>query len=129
MASLPDVFCLIKVVDDATGKVIPNGGSIKAPGKITIRYIVGNDTNNSSPLLTVVGALFRDGVRITPNGQPNVVPAQQIFVQSSQLWRQNFVISEPNKASYKAAIFGDVGNFVNEEDEFNNKSEIIFNFA
>jgi hypothetical protein len=78
-----------------------------------------------------VGSLFRNNVKVTPGGQPNVVPAQTIMVQPGTVWVREFTVSETNygTASYKASILGDVGNLVNEEDEGNNlvtrKSNIV----
>ena len=129
MAQLPDVYCWIKVIDDATGKVLSDGGEIFPGRKAIVRYVVTNDSNKQIGPLTVVGTLYRNGVKITPNGQPNVVPAQQITLQPNQIWKKEYVVSESGSlVPYVAKIFGDVGGFVNEEDEANNQAQRSFRF-
>lgn len=124
MAQMPDVSCWIKVIEDSTGKVLPEGGEILPPGKAIVRYVVANDSNKPAGPLTVVGSLYRNGVKVKPNGQPNVVPAQQITVQPNQIWKKEYAVSESSGyVHYVAKIFGDVGDFVNEEDEANNQAQ------
>lgn len=129
MAQLPDVFCWIKVIDGATGKVVPNGKDLP-PGTATVRYVVANDSNKVAGPLTIVGSLYRDGVKVTPAGQPNVVPSQQITLQPNQVWKKEYTVSEGGKGlvSYSAKLFGDVTGAVNEEDETNNKAQYAFGF-
>lgn len=129
MAQLPDVYCWIKVIDDATGKTLADGGEIFSPGKAIIRYVVANDSNKPAGPLTVVGTLYRNGVKVMPGGQPNVVPAQQITLQPNQIWKKEYVVSELSSlVPYVAKLLGDVGNFVNEEDEANNQTKKSFSF-
>jgi hypothetical protein len=130
MAQLPDVFCWIKVIDDATGKVVPNGKDLGAPGKAIVRYVVANDSNQVAGPLTIVGSLYRDGVKVAPSGQSQVVPAQQITLQPNQVWKKEYAVSEGGKGlvSYSARLLGDVGGAVNEEDESNNKAQQAFGF-
>jgi hypothetical protein len=130
MQQLSDVYCWIKVVDN-NGKVVPQGAWISTR-QATVRYVVANDSHLPAGPLTVVGSLYRDGVKVQPGGQPNVVPAQQITVQPGQLWQKEFPISEfhisPGSAiQYEAKLLGDVGGFVKEEDETNNLAKTNFN--
>jgi len=132
MAQLPDVSCWIKVIDDSTGKVVPDGAGIEyttgAPPKVIVRYVVANDGDQPVGPLTVVGALFRDGVRVQPGGQPNVVPAQQITIQPKQSWKHEHTVSEASTKTvqFVASMLGDVGNFFKEEDEANNRAKSSF---
>jgi hypothetical protein len=130
MADLPDINCWVKVLYTESDKVVPEAGTVWAPGKALVRYAVANDSNKTTGPLTVVGALFRNGVRVKPAGQSNVVPPQTITVQPNQVWKKDYVVSEStNGTKYVATILGDVGNFVNEEDESNNKDQHSFSFV
>src|SRR4051794_31100207 len=113
MSQLPDVSCLIKVINNSDGKTLQNGGTIFGqPGEATVRYVVINDSDKPAGPLTIVGSLFRNEVRVQPSGQPNVVPAQQVTLQPKQMWKQEFPISEFNSSpSYRASMLVDVGNF------------------
>lgn len=122
MSQLPDVSCIVKIINNDDGKRLPDGAVVIGEGHLTIRYTVVNDSNLTAGPLTVVGSLFRSGVRIQPNGQPNVVPAQQITLGPNQVWKREFQISEKFSDSlFEARMFADVGNFVGEEDETNNQ--------
>ena len=131
MSQLPDVSCVIKVINNFDGKTLPSGGTIFGqPGEATVRYVVINDSDKLAGPLTVVGSLFRNNLRVQPNGQPNVVPAQQITLQPKQMWKQEFSVSEFNSSpSYRASMLVDVGNFVNEDDETNNSVKTTFQIA
>ena len=128
MAGLSDVYCWVKLLNVLTDKVIPEGGVAYAGTAVVVRYVVANDSNKAAGPLTVVGSLYRNGVRVQPSGQPNVVPAQTITVQPNQIWKKEYTVTEPDAVNYVAKIFGDVGNFVNEEDEANNQGQKAFAF-
>jgi hypothetical protein len=129
MADLPDIHCWVKVLDPQD-KVVPEGGIIQTPGTALVRYIVANDSGKPTGPITVVGALFRNGVKVQPGGQANVVPAQTITVQPNQVWKKEYTINEQeNFVTYVGKILGDVGNFIDEEDEANNKGQRSFQFA
>lgn len=128
MAQLPDVYCWIKVIDEGSGKAQPDGVQLQPPGKLTVRYSVANDSHKAAGPLWVVGALRRNGVKVTPGGQSNVVPAQQITVQPGQVWSKEYLVSESDWADYVATMLGDVGGLVNEEDEKNNQAKRTFSF-
>ena len=120
MTQLPDVSATIKVIETADGTRTPDGGAIFS-GNAIVRYVVVNDSNKAAGPLTVVGSLYKDGVRVQPNGQPNVVPAQQITLQPNQVWKAEFPVSETlHTTYYEAKLLADVGGFVREEDESNN---------
>jgi hypothetical protein len=128
MSQLPDVSCLIKVIANSDGKTLPDGGAIFGQlDQATLRYVVVNHSDKPAGPLFVVGSLFRNGVRVQPNGQPNIIPSQQITLQPKQLWKREFPISEGTfSATYKASLLADVGNFVHEEDESNNSVKTSF---
>lgn len=130
MTQLTDVNCSIKIINDLTGKVVPDGEDIPAPGKAIVRYVVANDSHKPAGPLFVVGALHRNGVKIQPGGQSNVIPAQQITLQPNQIWKQEYAVTESDYGvvQYVAKILGDVGGFVNEEDEANNQAKRSFGF-
>lgn len=132
MTQLPDVHGWIKVIDDKSGKAQPDGKVFLNHQEVTVRYSLANDSHQIAGPLTVVGALYRDGVKVQPNGQSNVVPAQQITLQPGQVWSKEHHLSEslgPGVTHlYTASLLGDVGNFVNEEDEKNNRAKITFSF-
>lgn len=126
MTQLPDVFCWIKVVDDATGKELLDGMS-EPDRKLTVRYSVANDSHKAAGPLSVVGSLRRNGVKITIPGSANVVPLQNITVQPGQVWTKEFPVSESGNATYAAALIADVGNMsANEENETNNVAKSTF---
>ena len=126
MTQLPDVSTSIKVIDDDSGKRVLDGGEIFA-GFATVRYVVVNDSNKTAGPLTVVGSLFRDGVRLQPNGKAKVFPAQQITLQPNQVWKFEFPVNERQSTStYEARILADVGNSIAEEDETNNSVRTTF---
>lgn len=127
MPELPDVHCWIKLVDASTGKPIVNGAEVNPPAKVAIRYYVANEGDQPVGPLWVVGALSRNGQRVKPSGQPNVVPAQQITLQPNQIWKKEYSVSEADPfVVYVAKILGDIGNFVGEEDEANNRDQKAF---
>jgi hypothetical protein len=123
MTQLPDVSCTIKVLENADGARTPDGGAIFS-GYATVRYVIVNDSNKTAGPITIVGSLFKDGVRVQPNGQPNVVPAQQITLSPNQVWKAEFPVSETlHTTYYEAKLLADVGNVVREEDEANNVAQ------
>jgi hypothetical protein len=127
MTQLPDVSCIIKVINNADGKRLSDGDAIFGDGSATIRYVVVNDSHKPAGPLTIVGSLFRDGIKVKPNGQPNVVPAQQITLQPNQIFKSEFSVSENfSTSTFVAKMLVDVGNFVNEEDETNNLAQTTF---
>lgn len=126
MTQLADLNCWIKIINDSSGKSEHDGVEFAPPATVVVRYSFANDTHKAAGPLTVVGTLSRNGVKVKPNGQPNVVPAQQITVQSGQVWSKEFVVSESDNATYKAGLLADIGNAVNEEDESNNKATKTF---
>ena len=120
----PDVVCWIKVINSKTGEAVPDGGWVGPPGNAVVRYVVANDSNVAAGPLTVVGSLYKDGIK---QGQPNVVPAQQITVKPGTIWMQEVPVSQVTLFSeYVAKIVGDIGNFVKEEDEANNLAQRSF---
>lgn len=128
--ALPDIYCWVKVLLTATDKVVPDGAVIQVPGSALVRYVVANDSNKAAGPLTIVGVLDRNGVRVKPAGQPNVVPAQTITVQPNQIWKKEYTVNETNGGTqYVAKILGDIGKFVNEEDETNNAGQGSFSFV
>jgi hypothetical protein len=126
---LPDVKCSIKVTQEPSGSSVPNGAEI-GPGTVTVHYVVKTDSIRPVGPLTVVGSLYRDGVKVTPDGAPNVVPAQQTQVSKGNPFEKKYTLSEGGKGlvKYSARILADVGNFVNESDESNNKARVDFAF-
>jgi hypothetical protein len=128
---LPDINCWIKAIEQVNGKNLADDAGVAGPVSVTVRYSVANDSHKPAGPLTVVGSLFRNNVRVKPGRQPNVVPAQTITVQPGTVWVKEFTVSETNygTASYKASILGDVGSFVNEEDEGNNLATRKFNIV
>jgi hypothetical protein len=125
---LSDVNCWVKTIEDSSGKNLDDGAEVLPPAKVIVRYSVANDSHKIAGPLTVVGTLFRNGVRVKPGGQPNVVPAQQITVPPGTVWLKEFTVTESESPTlYQASILGDVGGFVNEEDEKNNKATRKFN--
>lgn len=132
MAELPNVLCKIRIIDEASGKTVPNGGTLAMPAKAIVRYVVINDSDKPAGPLTVVGALYRNDVKVQPAGQPNVVPAQPITLQPGQLWKQDVPLSEDgpggSSVSYRATLLGDVGNLVKEGDEDDNLVKTSFHF-
>jgi hypothetical protein len=128
MAEFPDVYCWIKLIDKASGKAYPSGTQFSGKADVIVRYVVANDSHKPAGPFYVVGALRKNGVKIQPGGQPNVVPAQQITVPPNQIWKQEYeVVDDPSGAdTYEATMLGDIGNFVAEEDEKNNKATANF---
>lgn len=124
MAEFPDVFCWIKLVDGASGKAFSSGTEFHAPAKVVVRYVVANDSHKPAGPLTVTGVLRKNGVKV----QPNAVPAQQITVQPNQIWKGEYVVSDATtgKDLFEASMLGDIGNWVDEEDEANNKAKATF---
>jgi hypothetical protein len=126
---LPDVNCWIKLVTPVTGKEIHGEGIIDDDyQKIVVRYVIANDSHLPAGPLMVVGALYKDGVKIGSNGDPNVVPAQINTLQPNTIWKKEWTIVTDSASfgQYKASILADVGNFVNEEEEANNKAQRSF---
>lgn len=129
MAQLPNLHCWIKVLD-THGNGIADG-AFATRTTTTVRYVVANDSALPAGPLTVVGALYREGVKIQPGGQPNVVPAQLITVQAGQIWQKEYTffdhdIRPGGHARYEAKLLGDVGNFVKEADETDNVVKFSF---
>ncbi len=126
---LPDAFAWIKAIAEANGKVLADGAEVGSPAKVTVRYSIANDSHKATGTITVVGTLYRDGVKVKPGGQPNVVPAQQINLQPGQVWVKEYTVDEAaggGVVSYKAGLLADVGAFVAEDDEKNNKASRSF---
>jgi hypothetical protein len=120
---LPDIFCWVKAIDAANDKVLPDGGVASPPGTtVIVRYCVANDSHKAAGPFYVVGVLSRDGVKVTPGGEPNVVPAQMITVQPETVWVREYTVHESvaGEHEYMATILGDIAGMVNEEDEKNN---------
>jgi len=132
MPLLPDVQCWIKVVDGSTGRAVPNGKDLGVPGNAVVRYVVANDGDRPAGPLWIVGSLYRDGVRIRPDGRPNVVPAQQVQLQAREVWKHEHSVSEGREArglvSYSARILVDGGAVLNEDDATNNRAQQAFGF-
>lgn len=127
MVQLADAHAWVKAITVDSGKVISDGAQIWPPTKILVRYTVANDSHVVAGPLTVVGSLTRNGVKVTPNGQANVVPSQQITLQPNTVWKKEWTIAESDSgATYVAKILADVGNWVNEDDESNNKDVTKF---
>ncbi len=128
MAELPDIYCYIKFLDEPADKAFPSGKNLDSPANVIVRYVVANDSNKPAGPLTVVGVLRKNGVKVQPTGQPNVVPAQQITVQPNQIWKKEFPVSDQTtgRDAFEASLLGDVGNFVDEEDKTNNQAKATF---
>jgi hypothetical protein len=131
MPNFPDVKCWIKLIDGKTGKACPDGTTFLGPSTVVVRYVVANDSHQPAGPFYVVGALRKNGVVIKPGGQPNVVPAQQITVPPNQIWKGEYRVTDnPSGAdTYVATMLGDVGGFVVEEDEKNNKANASFTIS
>jgi hypothetical protein len=124
---LPDAFAWIKAINESGGKALPDGDQVQAPAKVTVRYSIANDSHKATGAIYVVGALFRNGVRVKPGGQPNVVPAQQIDLQPGQVWVKEYTVDESESVvTYEARLLADVGSFVAEDDEKNNLAQRTF---
>jgi hypothetical protein len=149
MPQLPDVSCLVKVINSA-GKRVKAGeliwgdtGTVTA----TVRYVAFNDSVLTAGPFTIIGHLSRDGVPVKPNGKP-VVPVQTITLQPGQIWTAEFEVIEkdltgsrlrppgfphqvpaaPFTVKYKAHMFADWGlkTVIDEEDEANNAAQTTF---
>ena len=131
MAEFPDVYCWIKLVNKPTGKAVPSGTQFSDQADVIVRYVVANDSHKPAGPFWVVGALRKNGTKIQPGGQPNVVPAQQITVQPNQVWKAEYEVTDAAGGldTFDATMLGDIGNFINEEDEKNNKATAKFKFA
>ncbi|MGQ0777923.1 MAG: hypothetical protein ACT4NY_26525 [Pseudonocardiales bacterium] len=133
MTQLPDIHVWIKVIEDKSGKTQLDGTAFSSGQEVTVRYSIANDSHQTAGPMTVVGVLRRDGVRVQPNGQSNVVPVQQITLQPGRVWSREHHLTEIFYSSgmhlYSASLLGDVGNFVNEEDEQNNRAKMTFSFV
>lgn len=129
MPQIADVKCSIKVTQEPSGAIVANGAETDA-GTVTVHYVVKNVGTKATGQMTVVGSLYRDGVKVQPNGAPNVVPAQQISLAAGAQFARDIKVSEAGKGliRYSARLLGDVGDFVNESDETNNKARIDFDF-
>ena len=127
MADFPDVYSWIKLVNRTTGKAVPSGTSFYNSTDVVVRYAVANDSHKPAGPLTVVGHLWKNGVDIQLSGKP-VVPAQQITVGPNQVWRAEYEVQDTATLSdtFEAKLLADVGNFVDEEDEKNNKASATF---
>jgi hypothetical protein len=131
MSQMADVRCWIKVIDNATGKTVANGTEFGGPGSVTVEYHAKNEGDKNTGNFWIVGSLYRDGVKITPDGKPNVVPAEKISnLEPGQSLVRKHTQSEGGKGliSYSAKMLGDIGNLVNESNEANNKAEFKFAF-
>lgn len=132
MVHLPDVYCWIKLIEQPSGTAQPDGVVIEAPRTVTVRYSVANDSHKPAGPLYVVGTLRRDGVKVTPNGRPNVVSGQPITVQPRQIWTWEYTVlwdTSGGPGSYEARLHADVGNLVHEEDEDNNRARMTFAYT
>jgi hypothetical protein len=130
MTQLPDVSCLIKVLNE-DGKRANDWWILGY--RATVRYVFFNDSNMTAGPLNIQGDLFRDGVRVQPNGDSNVVPKQAITLQPGEIRTFEFeVIEDDNNHVYTAFSRADFGAFnisvVDEEDESNNKAKTFFLF-
>ena len=130
MTTLPDFYTYVKVIADSDGKVIRDGEEVSAPAKVTIRYVVVNDSHKAAGPWFVVGWLKRNGVQVHPLGQNTpVIPLQSITVQPNTVWKKEWVVTESQDAEalYVATMAGDFGAFMpNEEDEKNNSGKMTF---
>jgi hypothetical protein len=128
MTQLPDVACLIKVLN-GDGKRI-HGGAIVGT-EATVRYVAFNDSNMKAGPFNLEGSLWRDGVRVKHNGH-DVVPKQAITLQPGEIWTVEFEVQEGvGPHIYMAYMAADVGGLfpisvVDEEDETNNKANTGF---
>jgi subtilase family serine protease len=121
----PDINCWVKLITPDNGSVIRDDGGIVDRGRtVVIRYVVANDSHVPAGPLTVVGVLFKDGVRVKPPASSNVVPPQQITVQPNTIWKREWTVDA--EGNYDATMLVDVGNMVNEEDEKNNRGQRSF---
>ena len=128
MTQLPDASCLVRVLGP-DGTTVPDGGGVLLSDAATIRYIIVNDSDRPMGPMTIVGRLFRNGIRFQPPGQSDVVPIQGLTLQPNQVWTREHVVNEsfgPNGATYRATLLADIGNFVNEENEANNSASSSF---
>ena len=130
MAQLPDVYCWIKLIDQPTGKVIPNGAVVDTSptGSITIRYVVANDSNKPTGNFAILETLKKDGKNL-----PLPVPSTVIELQPKGLWKHEHTVNKNAPGKYEASMWGDLGlglkkagGFVVEEDEKNNIAKAIF---
>jgi hypothetical protein len=135
MPQLPDVSCLIKVINSAGKRVkagdVIYGFDLSHTVTATVRYVVFNDSHQTAGPFTIVGHLSRDGVQVKPNGKP-VVPVQAITLQPNQIWTAEFeVIEKDLPAGYEAHMFADLGlvTAIDEEDEANNAAKTTFALA
>ena len=125
MTALPDIFCYVKALDQTNGKAIPDGGLATNDASVVVRYVMANDSDLPMGPFTVTGSLWQDGVKINPNP----IPALHLTLQPNELLKREFSIpdtSSTHSHSYVAKILGDIGNFVNEEDEKNNLAKLSF---
>ena len=127
MAQLPDVYCWIKLIDQPTGKVIPNGMVVdpSPTGSITIRYVVANDSNKPTGNFAILETLKKDGKNL-----PLPIPWTVIELQPKVLWKHEYTVNKNAPGKYEASMWGDLGlkagGFVVEEDEKNNIAKAIF---
>jgi hypothetical protein len=129
MAEFPDVYAWIKLVDKSTGKAFASGRTFQGGADVTVRYVLANDSHKPAGPLTVVGVLRKNGKKIQPAGKPNVVPAQQVTLQPNTVWKAEYEVDDnagKGLDTFEASMLADVGNFVNEEDESNNKANANF---
>ncbi len=132
MTELPNILCAIKIINHSNGKTIPDGGVLAIPAKATVRYIIANDGDKPAGPFVIVGALYRNDVKVQPGGQPNVVPAQTITLQPGQVWKVDFPLTEDGSGgshvAYRASVLGDVGKYVRESNETDNLMKRSFSF-
>jgi hypothetical protein len=121
------VICVKRQRGHQSGRVISSGTELTQsfPGGVTIRYVVANDSNKPTGKFTVVGSLHKNGQKL-----PHPVPPTTIQLQPKELWKHEHAVSHQDSfATYVARLLADVGDFVNEEDEKNNKAEAEFKFS
>jgi hypothetical protein len=132
MPPLPDVQCWIKVIDGVTGRAVANGKDLGVPGTAIVRFVVANDGDRPAGPMWIVGALYRDGVRLRLTGREHVVPAQQVELQAREVWKHEHAVSEGRDAkglvSYSARILVDAGAVLNEDDATNHRAQHAFGF-
>jgi hypothetical protein len=132
MTALPDFYTYIKVIEANSGMVIRDGGEVNSPAKVTVRYVVVNDSHKVAGPWPVLGRLRRDGIELHPAGKVSVVPLESITVQPNTVWKKEWVVTEADgaDASFVATMSGDPSIFgtaaPNEEDEKNNTAKMSF---
>jgi hypothetical protein len=125
MTSRPDFHSYVKVISEDTGAVIPDGGSVTAPAKVIVRYVVVNDSHKTAGPWLVVGGLKHDGVTVNPQGKTNgVVPPQNVTLEPDKVWKKEW------KVTGQGLYVANIGSFSlagpPEEDCKNNLGKMSF---